>query len=85
AQADLNGSDQWQTVSFAVPDFHDITGAGLSEWSQFGELVLADAVTLEKNKDGKEESVSLGAVWQGPAPEFRNLRWEISKLKGDAN
>ncbi|HEY1788091.1 MAG TPA: dienelactone hydrolase family protein, partial [Verrucomicrobiae bacterium] len=46
AQADLNGSDQWQTVSFAVPDFHDITGAGLSEWSQFGELVLADAVTL---------------------------------------
>ena len=75
AQTELKGGGEWQTVSFAAADFHDATGAVLPEWSRFGELALADAVMLEKNAAGREESVSLGAPWQGPAPEFRNLRW----------
>jgi pimeloyl-ACP methyl ester carboxylesterase len=74
-QAELKGRGEWQTVSFAATDFHDVTGAMLAEWHLFEELVLADAVTLEAEKNGRKESVSLGAVWQGPAPEFRNLRW----------
>jgi pimeloyl-ACP methyl ester carboxylesterase len=75
AQTELKGGAEWQTVSFAAADFHDVTGAGLPEWRQFEELVLADAITLEANQNGKTESVSLGSAWQGPRPEFRNLRW----------
>jgi hypothetical protein len=85
AQTDLNGGGKWQTVSFSAADFHDVAGTVLHEWSRFGELVLADAVTLEKNKEGKDQSVSFGAAWQGPAPEFRDLRWENSKSKSNAN
>lgn len=86
AQADLKGGGEWQTVSFAAVDFHDATGAVLPEWSLFGELALADAATLEADKNGKKESISLGAAWQGPAPKFRNLRWlQTSAPKSEAN
>jgi hypothetical protein len=85
AQTDLQGGGKWQTVSFAATDFHNVTGAVLPEWSPFGELALADTVTLEA-KTGNKESVSLGAVWQGAAPEFRNLRWlTTSPPKNNAN
>jgi hypothetical protein len=84
AQTDLQGGGKWQTVSFAAADFHDATGAVLPEWSPFGELALVDAVTLEA-KTGNKESISLGAAWQGPAPEFRNLRWLQTSSKSNAN
>jgi pimeloyl-ACP methyl ester carboxylesterase len=85
AQVDLKGGRRWQTVSFAAADFHDATGAVLSGWNPFGELALADAVTLEA-RNGNKESISLGAIWQGPAPEFRNLCWlPTSPPKREAN
>jgi pimeloyl-ACP methyl ester carboxylesterase len=86
AQTELKGGGEWQTVSFAAADFHNATGGVLPEWKRFDELALADAVTLEKNKDGKKESISLGGTWQGPAPEFRNLRWlQIPTSKSEFN
>jgi hypothetical protein len=86
AQTELKGGGQWQTVSFAAADFHDVTGAMLPDWRRFEELVLADAVTLEADKNGKRESVYIGAPWQGPAAEFRNLRWlQTATAKSDAN
>jgi len=36
---------------------------------------LGPQETLRGKNDGKEKSVTLGASWQGPKPEFRNLRW----------
>jgi pimeloyl-ACP methyl ester carboxylesterase len=75
AQTELKGGGEWQTVSFAAADFHDAMGSMLPGWRPFKELALADSVTLQADKDGKKESVWLGGAWQGPAPEFRDLRW----------
>jgi hypothetical protein len=75
AQTELKGGGEWQTVSFAAADFHDATGSMLPGWRPFKELVLADSVTLQADQDGKKESVWLGGAWQGPAAEFRDLRW----------
>ena len=75
AQTELKGGGEWQTVSFAAADFHDALGAELSGWKQFEQLALADKLALEANKHGKKISISIGAVWQGAKPEFRDLRW----------
>lgn len=76
AQVDLKGGNKWQTVSLSASDFHNVSADVLPGWKSFGELVLAGKVTLETDEDEKGPTTVLGAQWQGPAPEFRNLRWE---------
>ena len=76
AQTNLKGGEGWQTISFSTADFHAALGAALSGWQRFGQLTLADNVKLTENENGQKASISLGATWRGPAPEFRNLRWE---------
>jgi len=75
-QVDLKGGEKWQTVSLSASDFHDATGAVLPSWKLFGDLVLEGQGVLETGPDDKKQTATLGAQWQGPAPEFRNLRWE---------
>ena len=74
-QIQLKGGNEWQTVSLSPPDFHDAAGTALASWRNFGELVLADKVTLETTRDGRHQTVPLGADWQGADPEFRSLHW----------
>ncbi len=85
AQVELKGGDRWQTVSLSASDFHDATGAVLPGWKLFGDLVLADLARLETSKDEKKQTATLGAQWQGPAPEFRNLRWEYANTNSVAD
>jgi hypothetical protein len=56
-------------------DFHDADGNTLAGWSGLKELRLGAQETLRSKKNGAKP-VSLGAVWKGANPEFRNLRWE---------
>ena len=62
-------------------DFHDADGNTLAGWSGLKELRLGAQETLRSKKNGAKP-VSLGAVWKGANPEFRNLRWEGG---GDSN
>ena len=76
AQVQIQGGTQWQKIVLSPADFHNAAGDALSGWKKFGELILADTVTLELTQDGKKQTLPLGAPWQGPAPRFRNLHWQ---------
>ncbi len=71
AQAEIEGGDIWQTVILSPSNFHNVSGQTLPGWQRFGELALADRMTLRDSK----KFIYVGGAWQGPAPEFRNLRW----------
>jgi len=71
----LKGGDQWQSVSLSPSDFQNVDGEPLPDWGSAKELRLAAAEALRTGGRGARKSRAFGAVWQGPAPEFRNLRW----------
>ena len=75
AEVSLAGGAGRQSVTLAPADFHDADGNTLAGWSGLKELRLGAQETLRSKKNGAKP-VSLGAVWQGANPEFRNLRWE---------
>jgi len=75
AEVSLAGGADWQNVQFRPADFQNAGGQALSDWKNLKELRLAAQETLRTKGDkGKEKSI--GGVWKGEAPEFRNLRWE---------
>ena len=76
AEIDLVGGDAWQAIILTASDFKDATGAVMSDWSKVKTLRLAATDRLVSNKDGKQQISQPGAVWKGPNPKFRNLRWE---------
>lgn len=55
----LKGGSEWQEVTLTPNDFNQAAGTPLSSWKGIRELRLG----------------SLGDIWQGPDPQFRNLRW----------
>ena len=75
AEANLTGGGKWQTVVVSASDFRDATGDVLKDWNGIMELSLGAAQTLRERVDGENKSTKLGAPWNGPTPEFRNLRW----------
>ncbi len=79
AEVTLSGAEKWQSLVLAPNDFKDITGMGLTDWKGIRELRLGASETLRKRVNGQMKSLQFGAAWQGPNPEFRNLRWIESK------
>lgn len=75
AETDLVGGSEWQTVALSDSDFKNACGEAMSGWSDIKELRLAAKDRLVSKKDGEEQVMLLGAVWSGPDPKFRNLRW----------
>jgi len=75
AEVRVTGGNDWQRIVLQPADFRNVAGASLADWNRIKELRLGPQETLRGKIDGKEKSVTLGAVWQGPKPEFRNLRW----------
>jgi len=75
AEVNIAGGGEWQTVAVSASDFRDATGDVLNNWDGIMELSLGAAQTLRERVDGENKSTKLGAPWNGPKPEFRNLRW----------
>jgi hypothetical protein len=75
AEVALTGGADWQVIDLGAGDFKDATGAARSDWSAIKELRLAAMDRLGSRKAGKEQSLTLGGVWKGARPKFRNLRW----------
>jgi pimeloyl-ACP methyl ester carboxylesterase len=71
----LKGGEEWQEFVLNPADFHNAAGAPLSTWQGIRELRLLAQDRLRAKVDGKDEQLIMGAKWQGPQPEFRNLRW----------
>lgn len=76
AGLNLQGDSDWQFVSLAPSDFPNASGEPLKDWSNIMELRLGAKDTL-RGKTTKE----VGGDWQGPPPQFRNLRWLKNPLK----
>lgn len=75
AEIALKGGDQWQSVSLSPSDFENVDGESLPDWDNVKELRLGATETLRAKVRGVTKSRVFGAIWQGPEPEFRNLRW----------
>jgi hypothetical protein len=75
AEIRVTGENDWQSIVLQSADFRNAAGVSLTDWKGIKELRLEPQETLRGKIDGKEKSVTLGASWQGPKPEFRNLRW----------
>lgn len=75
AEVALTGGSAWQVIDLGAGDFKDATGAARTDWAAIKELRLAATDRLGSRKDGKEQSLPLGATWKGSRPKFRNLRW----------
>jgi len=76
AEIQLSGGDTWQSIVLSSADFLDADAAPLSKWEGLRELRLGPKETLRNRKGDNTKPRMLGAEWQGPKPEFRNLRWE---------
>jgi cephalosporin-C deacetylase-like acetyl esterase len=76
AEIVLTGGATWQHLSLAPSDLRNAAGAALPGWKGIRELRLAAKERLTLRERGEERRKEVGAEWQGPRPEFQNLRWE---------
>jgi hypothetical protein len=72
----LTAGPTWQHLSLSPADFRDAAGTALTGWKGSRELRLAAKDRLTVRARGETRRKEVGAEWQGPRPEFRNLRWE---------
>ena len=71
----LTGGAAWQQISLAPEDFRNAADLALPGWKGIRELRLAAKDRLTLRERGEERRKEVGAEWQGPRPEFQNLRW----------
>ena len=76
AEIALSGGTAWQRVSLAPADFRNAASAALDGWSGIRELRFTANERLALRDSGQDRRREVGADWQGPKPEFQNLRWE---------
>jgi hypothetical protein len=75
AVVDIEQGGQWQDVVLKTGDFRNHSGISLLNWKDIHELKLCDAERLRPARGDTTASRIVGKSWQGPTPEFRNLRW----------
>lgn len=72
AEVSLRAGGDWQEVVLKAGDFRcDRDGRALERWDEIDQLGLRAWAEIRTGG----ERVKLGGTWQGPVPEFRNLRW----------
>jgi len=74
AEVRLDGAADPQTVRLSAADFKDTaTGEPLAGWAEIDQLGVRAQANVER--DGKK--TRLGGRWEGPQPEFHDLRWVL--------
>jgi hypothetical protein len=73
AEVSLKGGPEWQRVSLVSSDFLNASKEPLTDWTGINELRLTAKESLSEKTSERE----VGGKWQGPAPQFRNLRWVV--------
>lgn len=81
AEVQLRGGGAWQEIVLAADAFKNAAGQPLADWTDLKELRLGDQETLRSGSRSAETSRNVGAKWNGPAPVFRNLRWNVPEAK----
>lgn len=75
ASVRVAGGSDWQAVRLRPSDFVNASGVPLEGWAGIRELSLSAAENLRVAVNGKQTTRRVGGEWQGPKPEFRQLRW----------
>ena len=78
AIVDLKGGNKWQEVELTHDDFLNYSNEPLSTWSGVKRLKLSPAEHLRPPRGVSGDRRIVGKQWQGEAPQFRNLRWNIN-------
>lgn len=79
AVVDLAGGNQWQTVKLQPTDFLNYSNQPLRDWQDAKRLSFSAAERLRPQRRGQTKSRIVGGAWNGPDPQFRNLRWIVSE------
>ena len=69
------GNDTWQRFSLPPSVFKRSEGTSLNSWLSLRELRIDSSEKLGVDRGSKEKPVQIGGGWDGPPPQFRNLRW----------
>lgn len=78
AEVKLKGGGGWETVHLSFSSFSDALKKPLETWSGIKELRLLSAEHLRgTGPDGEKVNRLVGKAWNGPNPQFRNLRWNL--------
>lgn len=78
AVVDIQETDVWKSVSLSPGNFKNFSNEPLPSWSNIRRLKLGDAERLRPPRGSQIPSRIVGKNWQGPAPEFRDLRWQVT-------
>jgi hypothetical protein len=73
AEVILKGGPEWQHVSLSSSDFLNASKDPLKDLAGIKELSFSAKESLSEKTSKRE----IGGNWQGPAPQFRNLRWVV--------
>jgi hypothetical protein len=71
----LLGNNTWQRFSFPPSVFKRSEGTSLNTWLGLRELRIDGSEKLGVDRGSNEKPVQIGGIWDGPPPQFRNLRW----------
>jgi len=85
AEVALEGGGQWQIITLSPSEFQDVEGNPLAGWENIKELRIGATETLRASGRGPRKSRVIGGIWQGPKPNFRNLRWECDESVQDGS
>jgi len=83
AEVATKGGDHWQSIILTPIEFQDVEGNSLLGWEHAKELRIGATETLRAKGRGARKSRVLGANWQGPKPNLRNLRWACDESGQD--
>ncbi len=75
AEVELVGGAPWQEVVLAPGDFQNAAGQTLASWEGIKQVKLSPTEQLKTLKGTPDQARKVGRAWQGPPPEFRDLRW----------
>lgn len=75
AVVEIERAGHWQEIELTPSDFHNHAGDSLPDWKGIQQFKLRDTERLRPARGDQTAARVVGKTWQGPSPEFRNLRW----------
>ncbi len=76
AEVQLVGGNEWQRVKLSADDFRNIDDEPLGDLESVRQVKFCASHRLRSKGGGRNETKLVGGQWNGPPPEYRQLRWE---------
>lgn len=73
----------WQKVTLSAEDFKNISDERLTTWNGIKSLKLCSTERLRPPRGSQLQSKIVGKNWSGPAPLFRNMKWQSAETQAE--